>query len=176
MSALTQSDTWIKYVEYNCLPKQHIDFNEIEDPLDAEDEKLKIEVEYENRSESQIIKEASSLANGIVVITDLLVSTVAGAFSGGNKEDYKLSDSEKSAANDAWAKYLAEKNVELSPGLMLILVMGLIVVPKFIQANRERKERKLQKSQDNKVLELETEIKTLNKKLKDARAEENRKV
>jgi len=138
--------------------------------LDNVDESLNVEFERENRSESQVIKEASSLANGIVVITDLLVSNVAGAFSGGNKEDYKLSDSEKSAANDAWAKYLAEKNVELSPGLMLIIVMGLIVVPKFVAANRERKERKLQKSQENKVLELETEIKTLNKKLKDATA------
>jgi len=59
-----------------------VNLNEITDPLDDVDEMSDIEFERENRSESQMIKEVSSLANGIVVITDLLVSNIAGALTG----------------------------------------------------------------------------------------------
>jgi len=176
MSALTQSDTWKKYVEYNCLPKQHFDFNEIEDPLDVEDEELKIESEHKNRSESQIIKEASSLANGITVTLDLFSAGIESAISGEEREKHRLSDYEKSELTNAWALVLAEKNVQLSPTALLVVTMACIFVPKYMNAFKIRKERKLQKLQDNKVLELETEIKTLNKKLKDARAGESSKV
>ena len=80
---------------------------------------------------------------------------------------------EKNELNNAWAAYLADKNVELSPGIMLVLVMGLIVIPKFYQANRERKEKKQEKSYQETIENKDVEIKNLKKKLNNAKSGEN---
>ena len=89
MSALgTQgsNDTWKRYVETNCSIKQPINVNEISDPLDEIDESANIQVERENRSESQVMRESTGMASMAVITIDLVLSNVAGMISGGDKE------------------------------------------------------------------------------------------
>jgi chaperonin cofactor prefoldin len=176
MSALQQTDTWKEYVENNCGLKQAVNLNEVTDPLDTVDETINIEVERESKSESTLMREASSMASMAVITIDLLVSNVAGAISGGEREKYKLSSTEKAEYTEVWANFLKDKNIELSPTAMLLIVSACIVVPKLVEANKERKEKKLLKTQENTINTLETEIKTLKKKLNNAGAGKSSEV
>ena len=177
MSALSsQNDTWKKYVEDNCGVKQPVNLNEVTDPLDDVDETTYIETERENTPHSTLVKDASSMASMAVITIDLLLSNVAGMISGGDKEKYKLSSTERTDYTEAWANFLADKNITLSPGAMLLLVTGGLVIPRLYEANRERKERKLQQLQADTIEEQEAEIINLKKQLKNADRQQSSKV
>ena len=152
MSALNNTDTWKEYVESNCGIKQPVNLAEVDDPLDSVDEVTEIETEREQTPRVNLVREASNMANVIVIGSDLLISRVFGMFSGDDYEQFKLKDDEKNFYQDAWANYLADKNIEMSPSLMLIVATLLLTIPRLVDANRIRKEKKTQKLQ-----EIETE-------------------
>ena len=152
MSALNNTDTWKKYVEDNCGIKQPVNLAEVDDPLDSVDEVTEIETEREQTPRVNLIREASTAANVIVISYDLLLSRIAGMVAGDDYEQFKLKNDEKEYYQDAWANYLADKNIEMSPSLMLIVATLLLTIPRLVDANRIRKEKKTQKLQ-----EIETE-------------------
>ena len=162
----TDTNTWQQYVNNNCAEKQAINLSEVEDPLDGVDETEEIEIERENRSEAQITRESVSMASVAVVTIDLLLSSVAGIISGSNKEKYKLTDTEKSDYTEVWSNYLREKNIDLSPGAMLLITTACIVFPKLVEANRDRKERKQQDAQTETIKQQELQIMQLKKQFK----------
>ncbi|MDR0205754.1 MAG: hypothetical protein LBI45_00610 [Bacteroidales bacterium] len=172
MSALSNIDTWKEYVENNCGVKQPVNLNEVIDPLDDVDEITEIETERENTPRTNLVREASTAANVIVITYDLLLSRVAGMWSGDDYEQFKLKSDEKDYYQDAWANYLAEKNIEMSPGLMLIVATLLLTIPRLIDANKIRKEKKQQETQENIINEQDTEIKHLKKKLNERKSSE----
>ena len=176
MSALQQKDTWKEYVQNNCGLKQPVNLNETADPLDNVDEVIDNEAEREIKPHAALVKEASSMASMAVVTIDLLLTNVAGMISGGDKEKYKLSSTEKAEYTDVWANFLADKNIELSPTAMLLIITAGIVMPRLIEANRERKENKKAKLLEDTVIQQENTIKTLNKKLKDAKSGQGSEV
>ena len=170
MSAIgTQNtDTWREYIETNCRIKQSINVDEITDPLDEVDEVTDIETEHANRSETQIKRESVGMASMAVITIDLMVSNVAGAISGGDKEKYKLTPTEKEQYTEVWANYLRDKNIDLSPTALLLITTLCIVVPKFMEANRERKNKKQQAVYEDTIKAQEAQIKKLTKKLDNA--------
>lgn len=161
-------DRWKQYIEENCLPRQTINTDEIIDPLDVVDEETNVQTERESKSESQLIRESMGMASMAVVTIDLVLSNVAGMISGGDREKYKLTTTEKAEYTEVWANYLKDKNIDLSPTTMLIITTLCIVVPKFIEANRERKTKKQQAMYEDTIKVQEAQIKKLNKKLQNA--------
>ena len=179
MSALgTQgsNDTWKRYVETNCSFKQPINVNEISDPLDEIDEGANIEDERANRSESQVMRESTGMASMAVITIDLVLSNVAGMISGGDKEKYKLTPTEKTEYTEVWANFLRDKNIDLSPTALLLITTLCIVVPKFMEANRERKLKKQNAEYEDTIKMQEAQIKNLTKKLNNAGTGESSQV
>jgi hypothetical protein len=172
MSALNSHDTWKEYVEANCGVKQPVNLAEVDDPLDNVDEITEIETEREATPRVNLVREASTAANVIVISYDLLLSRIAGMYSGGEHEQFKLTNDEKSYYTDAWANYLADKNIEMSPGIMLIVATLLLTIPRLVDANKIRKEKKLQQAEENVINEKDTEIKHLKKKLNERKSSE----
>lgn len=164
MSALgNNTDTWKAYVETNCGIKQPVNLAEVQDPLDSVDEITEIETERENTPRVNLVREAQTAANVVVIGSDLLLSRFFGMFSGDDHEQFKLTKDEKEFYTDAWANYLADKNIEMSPGLTLIIVTIMLIIPRFADAQRIRKEKKLQKLQEDTIAKQETEINQLKK-------------
>lgn len=73
-----------------------------------------------------------------------------------DKDDCKLSEEERRTLVGAWATYLGDKNVQLSPGVSLLMAMGTIYGAKVVGAltcAKERSEIARQREEINRLRE-----------------------
>lgn len=130
-----------KYFEAIKEDKQ--EFNVPQEPEISEEQKTS-EAEYLEPEEIHKIKsnyEFSKIpAATIVSILDGALKGVCSVISG--EKETGADKEEKETLTDAFAGYLKDKNAELSPGLVLILTVSVIYVPKIFTSYQVRKLKK----------------------------------
>ncbi len=106
----------------------------------------------------------NSHAAGIIVglqdtITPIIICLVLKSV---EKDDLKLTDDEQDLLTEAWAAYLAEKEVELSPGWGLVITIVLIYSAKITEASQKAKMRTKIQEQEDEIEQLRQECERLN--------------
>lgn len=111
-------------VDIDEEPPGFIDVNDVEDnkPITATDV----------RSELNLLKLAQPTASLCVSVIDILIPALIGYFVGLEKSAFKLDTREQETLTDAFANYLKDKNVDLSPGTILIITIVSIYTPKIM--------------------------------------------
>lgn len=99
-------------------------------------------------------------AEVIVGTMDVVIPLVlAFAIKGSDREDAKLTPDERNTLVEAWADYLGDKNVAMSPSAALLVAMLTIYGSKVIIALTTRKEKNVIMSQQAEIEVLQEELK-----------------
>jgi hypothetical protein len=121
----------------------------------------------EVKSELNAIKLSEPTAKLIVDLLDILLPAIVCNFTPqkkDDKEDFILNASEKEALTDSFSQYLSTKNVQVSPGVMLVTTLTAVYVPKFIYVYTTKRKQHadiLEKMQrENELLRQQNEILT----------------
>lgn len=93
------------------------------------------------RNEMNALKLAQPSANLCVSIIDIIIPALVFHFAGVDKQLFKLDDDERATLTDAFANYLKEKDLNMSPGAVLLLAIAGVYVPKFMYIKMMRNER-----------------------------------
>lgn len=94
-------------------------------------------------------------ASVIVGVMDVVLPIViALIFKGSESDTLKLDDGERDTLTDAWTAYLGDKNVQASPGAVLLTTIATIYGAKVFLAFQQKKEADRQRIIDDQNAEL----------------------
>jgi hypothetical protein len=163
-----QKDSFDEYLSRLSTPKQKIS---TENNVETEDDDFtEIEITQEDVKHKQIALEASKFTANIVVETiDVAFSEGFGIFAKLNSEEkneLKADDDIKETLVDAWSNYLKDKGGELSPGILLIILVLGVYAPKIPLAFEMRKMKIKNAELESELDEKDREIAKLQKQLK----------
>lgn len=87
------------------------------------------------RNDLNKLKLTQPTAELLVSIMDVLVPAIVVFLTKekDNKRIFKLDADEKETLSDAFANYLKETSIEMSPGVLLITAIGAVYIPKFAE-------------------------------------------
>lgn len=91
------------------------------------------------RDNLNMLKLAQPTAGLCVSIIDIVLPALAFWIVGAEKSDMKLDADEKDTLQDAFANYLKDKNLEMSPGGILLMTIAAIYTPKIIMVRMSKK-------------------------------------
>lgn len=176
-AAAKPKDSFDEYLERISQPKPNYQPDE---PLSSEEEP-ETESTYLDDSEIHTIKNNIEFS---LIPAETIVDCIDMGFVGINsiiakKEQMGASESEKEGMKKAWANYLKDKNADLSPGWMLLIMILMVYAPKSYSAWQVRKlEEKtiiLQTENDEKerqIQELQVELLRMRKAMDEQQKKE----
>ena len=84
------------------------------------------------RNELNALKLAKPSASLCVSIIDIILPALVAYFYKADKQLFKLDDDEKNTLTDAFSNYLKDKNMDMSPGSILLMTIAGIYIPKIM--------------------------------------------
>ena len=118
------------------------------------------------RTELNMIKLNEPTAQIVVTLMDTLVPVLLLLIiKGANEDKLKLTGEEKETLTQAWAQYLKDSNVQMSPGAVLIGTVAVIYGAKITLALTEMKRNQ---KENEELKQLRAELDLLKKSMKDA--------
>ncbi len=161
-------------------PQEPIHDEEIIDEIISEEDKLI--TDKERRSELNLIALSQPTADIITSVIDSLIPVLFVLIIKGAEQDkLKLTPEEHSTVSAAFANYLKDSNVQLSPGLVLIFTILTVYGSKITAVMISRKEQKKQielLQEQNRMLKtyLESQDIDFEKKPDDPGTESKKKI
>jgi len=136
------------YVNPEEFEKSFIDIDNVDTEVEEEKELIS---NKERISQLNMIKLSEPTAEIVTsVINSLVPLLLVLLIKNSNSENYKLTPDEHQTLVNAWANYLKDSNVQVSPGILLIVSIASIYGAKITTAVAERKkEEKIQESKSN---------------------------
>lgn len=111
--------------------------NDLADEADSFSEKL---TKTELNTQLNMLELNKPTAKIIVQLMDVLVPVVIVLIiKGADSEELKLTSEETQTLTEAWALYLRDSNVQMSPGMVLLGTIGIIYGSKVVIALQENK-------------------------------------
>lgn len=111
--------------------------NDLADEADIQSEKL---TKTELNTQLNMLELNKPTAKIIVQLMDVLVPVVIVLIiKGADSEQLKLTSEETQTLTEAWALYLRDSNVQMSPGMVLLGTIGIIYGSKVVIALQENK-------------------------------------
>ncbi len=165
----TGGDAFDNYLDNLKQPKQNLNV-EIEQDNQEIDSYLPDEITAEDLQHKKAALEASRFTADIVVetIDVAFVETIGflAKLSKEDKQELKTDDETKENLSNAWANYLKDRGGELSPGVLLIILVLGVYAPKIPLAFELRKLKKQNSELTDELEEKDKEIAKLQKQLK----------
>ncbi|MDX9696478.1 MAG: hypothetical protein RBT49_11870 [Bacteroidales bacterium] len=143
--AAIQEYTEPEPVEISIVNTETAKIPETAERITASDVKTDLNMIKLNEPIAEII---TGVMNSIVPILILLVIKYA------SQDDLELTQSEQQTIIQAWAVYLKDSNVEMSPGVVLIVTIASIYGGKITKILTDRKRQEELKQKDAKIEEL----------------------
>lgn len=123
------------------VPEQSTSFVDIDDEVETE-----VQTDVTNkevRTQLNMIKLNEPTAEIITSLMDSLIPVVfVLIIKEADNDKLKLTDNERETLTNAWAQYLKDSNVEMSPGVVLLGTIGIIYGSKITMVLTERKRAK----------------------------------
>ena len=125
--------------------------NDLADEADVQSEKL---TKTELNTQLNMLELNKSTAKIIVQVMDVLVPVVIVLIiKGADSEQLKLTPEETQTLTEAWALYLRDSNVQMSPGMVLLGTIGIIYGSKVVIALQTAKENKTAEQEEQELKE-----------------------
>lgn len=125
--------------------------NDLADEADVQSEKL---TKTELNTQLNMLELNKSTAKIIVQVMDVLVPVVIVLIiKGADSEQLKLTPEETQTLTEAWALYLRDSNVQMSPGMVLLGTIGIIYGSKVVIALQTAKENKKAEQEEQELKE-----------------------
>lgn len=166
----TGGDALDNYMNLLNKPKQNIGGDQPETEIPDEND-YHPEISPEDLKHKQVALEASRFTADIVVETiDVAFVETLGfiaKLSKDDKQELKTDEETKESLSNAWANYLKDKGGELSPGILLIILVLGVYAPKIPLAFEMRKLKKQNSELIDELSEKDKEIAKLQKQVKE---------
>ena len=125
--------------------------NDLADEADSFSEKL---TKTELNTQLNMLELNKPTAKIIVQLMDVLVPVVIVLIiKGADSEQLKLTSEETQTLTEAWALYLRDSNVQMSPGMVLLGTIGIIYGSKVVIALQTAKENKKAEQEEQELKE-----------------------
>ena len=125
--------------------------NDLADVADVQSEKL---TKTELNTHLNMLELNKPTAKIIVQLMDVLVPVVIVLIiKGADSEQLKLTPEETQTLTEAWALYLRDSNVQMSPGMVLLGTIGIIYGSKVVIALQTAKENKKAEQEEQELKE-----------------------
>lgn len=125
--------------------------NDLADEADVQPEKL---TKTELNTQLNMLELNKPTAKIIVQLMDVLVPVVIVLIiKGADSEGLKLTPEETQTLTEAWALYLRDSNVQMSPGMVLLGTIGIIYGSKVVIALQTAKENKKAEQEEQELKE-----------------------
>lgn len=125
--------------------------NDLADEADIQSEKL---TKTELNTQLNMLELNKPTAKIIVQLMDVLVPVVIVLIiKGADSEQLKLTSEETRTLTEAWALYLRDSNVQMSPGMVLLGTIGIIYGSKVVIALQTAKENKKAEQEEQELKE-----------------------
>ncbi len=125
--------------------------DDLADEADVQPEKL---TKTELNTQLNMLELNKPTAKIIVQLMDVLVPVVIVLIiKGADSEELKLTPEETQTLTEAWALYLRDSNVQMSPGLVLLGTIGIIYGSKVVIALQTAKENKKAEQEEQELKE-----------------------
>lgn len=125
--------------------------NDLADEADVQPEKL---TKTELNTQLNMLELNKPTAKIIVQLMDVLVPVVIVLIiKGADSEQLKLTSEETQTLTEAWALYLRDSNVQMSPGMVLLGTIGIIYGSKVVIALQTAKENKKAEQEEQELKE-----------------------
>lgn len=125
--------------------------NDLADEADIQSEKL---TKTELNTQLNMLELNKPTAKIIVQLMDVLVPVVIVLIiKGADSEQLKLTSEETQTLTEAWAMYLRDSNVQMSPGMVLLGTIGIIYGSKVVIALQTAKENKKAEQEEQELKE-----------------------
>jgi uncharacterized membrane protein len=125
--------------------------NDLADEADSFSEKL---TKTELNTQLNMLELNKPTAKIIVQLMDVLVPVVIVLIiKGADSEELKLTPEETQTLTEAWALYLRDSNVQMSPGMVLLGTIGIIYGSKVVIALQTAKENKKAEQEEQELKE-----------------------
>lgn len=125
--------------------------NDLADEADSFSEKL---TKTELNTQLNMLELNKPTAKIIVQLMDVLVPVVIVLIiKGADSEELKLTSEETQTLTEAWALYLRDSNVQMSPGMVLLGTIGIIYGSKVVIALQTAKENKKAEQEEQELKE-----------------------
>jgi len=125
--------------------------NDLADEADVQPEKL---TKTELNTQLNMLELNRPTAKIIVQLMDVLVPVViVFVIKGADSEELKLTPEETQTLTEAWALYLRDSNVQMSPGMVLLGTIGIIYGSKVVIALQTAKENKKAEQEEQELKE-----------------------
>lgn len=125
--------------------------NDLADEADVQPEKL---TKTELNTQLNMLELNKPTAKIIVQLMDVLVPVVIVLIiKGADSEELKLTPEETQTLTEAWALYLRDSNVQMSPGMVLLGTIGIIYGSKVVIALQTAKENKKAEQEEQELKE-----------------------
>lgn len=125
--------------------------NDLADEADSFSEKL---TKTELNTQLNMLELNKPTAKIIVQLMDVLVPVVMVLIiKGADSEELKLTSEETQTLTEAWALYLRDSNVQMSPGMVLLGTIGIIYGSKVVIALQTAKENKKAEQEEQELKE-----------------------
>ena len=125
--------------------------NDLADEADVQSEKL---TKTELNTQINMLELNKPTAKIIVQLMDVLVPVVIVLIiKGADSEQLKLTFEETQTLTEAWALYLRDSNVQMSPGMVLLGTIGIIYGSKVVIALQTAKENKKAEQEEQELKE-----------------------
>lgn len=125
--------------------------NDLADEADIQSEKL---TKTELNTQLNMLELNKPTAKIIVQLMDVLVPVVIVLIiKGADSEQLKLTSEETQTLTEAWALYLRDSNVQMSPGMVLLGTIGIIYGSKVVIALQTAKENKKAEQEEQELKE-----------------------
>ena len=125
--------------------------NDLADEADIQSEKF---TKTELNTQLNMLELNKPTAKIIVQLMDVLVPVVIVLIiKGADSEELKLTSEETQTLTEAWALYLRDSNVQMSPGMVLLGTIGIIYGSKVVIALQTAKENKKAEQEEQELKE-----------------------
>lgn len=125
--------------------------NDLADEADVQPEKL---TKTELNTQLNMLELNKPTAKIIVQLMDVLVPVIIVLIiKGADSEQLKLTSEETQTLTEAWALYLRDSNVQMSPGMVLLGTIGIIYGSKVVIALNTAKENKKAEQEEQELKE-----------------------
>lgn len=125
--------------------------NDLADEADIQSEKL---TKTELNTQLNMLELNKPTAKIIVQLMDVLVPVfIVLIIKGADSEQLKLTSEETQTLTEAWALYLRDSNVQMSPGMVLLGTIGIIYGSKVVIALNTAKENKKAEQEEQELKE-----------------------
>lgn len=142
-------------------PIAAVNFDNPEPELELEPEKNITNTEVRNNL--NLIRLNEPTAQIVTTLMDTIIPVLLVLLlKGANEDQLKLNDDEKETLTQAWAQYLKDSNVQMSPGVVLLGSIAIIYGAKITLALSETKKNKVE---NNELIDLKKEIAELKKQI-----------